>query len=47
VYDIVGRIREKTMVYNSSPVAIGSNLKPGIYFVSVKGFKPVKILKIK
>jgi hypothetical protein len=47
VYDVTGRIMEKRIVYNSSPVEIGANLKPGIYFVKVKGLEPVKILKLK
>jgi len=47
VYDITGRLREKTTVYNSSPLKIGADLSPGIYFLSVKDFKPVKVMKLR
>jgi hypothetical protein len=47
VYDITGRIREKAPIYNSFPVSIGDDLPPGIYFIRVKGFKPVKVMKLK
>jgi len=47
VYDVTGRIVEKEIIYNSSPVTLGSNLTPGIYFVDVKGFESVKITKLR
>jgi len=47
VYDVTGRIMEKTVVYNSSPVTVGSDLTPGIYFVRIKGFESVKIEKLR
>jgi hypothetical protein len=47
VYDVSGRIKEKTPIYNSSSVKIGTDLSPGIYFVKVAGLEPVKILKLK
>ena len=47
VYDVTGRLREKTAVYNSSPLKVGSGLSPGVYFVSVKDFKPVKVMKLR
>jgi hypothetical protein len=47
VYDVTGRIMEKTVVYNSSPLPVGSDLAPGIYFVGIKGFESVKIEKLR
>jgi hypothetical protein len=47
MFDITGRVREKTIIYNSSPVNIGADLAPGIYFVRVEGFEPAKITKLR
>ncbi len=47
VYDVSGRVKEKTIIFNSSPVTVGAELYPGIYFVNVKGFKPEKIIKLR
>jgi hypothetical protein len=47
VYDVSGRIKEKTMIYNSSQAKIGADLAPGIYFVNVEGLEPVKMLKLR
>jgi hypothetical protein len=47
VYDVTGRVREKTIIYNSSTVNIGADLAPGIYFVRVEGFAPAKITKLR
>ncbi|MDD5530656.1 MAG: T9SS type A sorting domain-containing protein [bacterium] len=41
VYDISGKLVEETK--NN---VIGSNLKPGIYFVKVNNYKPVKVVKM-
>lgn len=47
VYDITGRVVEKSVIYNSSPVTVGIDLSSGVYFLRVKGFKPEKIIKLK
>jgi len=45
--DITGRVRETAIIYNSSPVTIGFDLKSGIYFLRVEGFEPAKIVKLR
>lgn len=42
VYDLSGRLVETTKGKN-----IGKNLKPGIYFLKAKGYKPVKVVKLR
>ncbi|MBI4721563.1 MAG: T9SS type A sorting domain-containing protein [Candidatus Stahlbacteria bacterium] len=41
VYDMMGRLVEET-----KESIIGKNLPPGFYFVKVKGYKPIKVIKI-
>ncbi|MEJ2567905.1 MAG: T9SS type A sorting domain-containing protein, partial [candidate division WOR-3 bacterium] len=47
IYDVTGRIVEKAVIYNSSPVTVGSDLTPGIYFVGINSFESVKIEKLR
>jgi len=47
LYDITGRVREKEIIFSSSPVTIGANLNPGIYFAKIVGFESVKIAKLR
>lgn len=42
IYDISGKLVDKT-----TDNIIGKKLKAGIYFVKIKGYKPIKITKIK
>lgn len=44
IYDIVGRLVEEVSATNE--MKVGKHLSSGIYFVKVKGYKPVKIIKI-
>ncbi|MBI4722918.1 MAG: T9SS type A sorting domain-containing protein [Candidatus Stahlbacteria bacterium] len=46
IYDIAGKMVH-TIPYNQQfQVHIGEELAPGIYFVRVKGYKPVKVIKL-
>lgn len=48
IYDLSGRVvYQLPMTNNQSPITIGENLKPGIYFVKSEGLKPVKVVKVK
>ncbi len=41
VYDMVGKLVEET-----TKDIVGKNLCPGVYFVKVGGYKPIKIIKL-
>ncbi|MBI4722921.1 MAG: T9SS type A sorting domain-containing protein [Candidatus Stahlbacteria bacterium] len=41
VYDMTGRLVEET-----KENIIGKNLPPGFYFVKIKGYKPIKVIKL-
>ncbi|MDD5529748.1 MAG: YCF48-related protein [bacterium] len=50
VYDISGKLVEETksnIITAKAGCSIGKNLKPGIYFVKVNDYKPLKIVKMK
>ena len=41
VYDMMGRLVEET-----ESGVIGKDLRAGVYFVKVKGYKPLKTIKL-
>ncbi|MDD5529747.1 MAG: YCF48-related protein [bacterium] len=50
IYDISGKLIEETknnIITAKAGCSIGKNLKPGIYFVKVNDYKPLKIVKMK
>lgn len=48
IYDISGKLVESfdKAQDKGAEIVIGKDLKPGVYFAKVKGYEPVKILKI-
>ncbi|MBI4721675.1 MAG: T9SS type A sorting domain-containing protein [Candidatus Stahlbacteria bacterium] len=49
IYDITGKLVEEARFFadaQNDRLKIGKNLSPGIYFVKLKGLKPVKIVKM-
>jgi len=46
IYDMSGRL-VKSIRFNTEQLSLGNDLKPGVYFIKVVGYKPVKVVKLK
>ncbi|MBI4722922.1 MAG: right-handed parallel beta-helix repeat-containing protein, partial [Candidatus Stahlbacteria bacterium] len=49
IYDITGKLVEEARFFadaQNDRLKIGKNLLPGIYFVKIKGYKPIKVIKL-